>query len=313
MNLYLYILRRILYTIPTIVGVTFFIFIMFNLVAGDPAKILLGKYATAKQVAELRHELGLDRSLIVQYWDVLKSAFTFDFGSSWSTKQSIAHMIKKGGMVSLSLALPGFLLANVFSICIAFVAVSFRGTWIDRGLVVLCTLLVSISALTYILLGQWFFSYKLGWFEINGYEYGFPNFIPYIILPSLILMMLNIGYDMRFYRAVLLEEIYKDYVRTARAKGLSSALILFKHVLRNALIPILTNVFMQLPSLILGVLLLENFFSIPGLGGVMFSAISNSDFPVIKATTIVVSLLYMVFNLLVDLLYMVADPRIRLR
>jgi peptide/nickel transport system permease protein len=313
MNLYLYILRRVLYTIPTIIGVTFFIFVMFNLVAGDPAKILLGKYASAKQIAELRHELGLDKPFVGQYLDVLKSALTFNFGNSWSSKQSISHMLKNSGMVSLSLSLPGFLLGNVLAICIAFIAVVFRGTWIDKMLVVLCTLLVSISALTYILLGQWFFSYKLGWFEINGYEYGFPNFIPYIILPSLILMILNIGYDMRFYRAVLLEEIYKDYVRTAMAKGLSLNVVLFKHVLRNALIPILTNIFMNLPSLILGTLLLENFFSIPGLGGVLIKAIGTSDFPVIKATTIVVSILYIVFNLLIDLLYMVADPRVKLK
>ncbi|MEL6359242.1 MAG: ABC transporter permease, partial [Bacteroidota bacterium] len=278
MNIYQYIIRRLLYAIPILVGVTLVIFLLFNVVAGDPTAVLLGKYATAQQMAELRHELGLDKPLPVQYLATLKSAFTLDFGRSWASKQQIAQMIKTGGMVSLTLSLPAFIIASLAAIAIALLAAFFRGTLLDRSLVVLSVIMMSISVLAYILFGQWVFAYKLGWFEIAGYEYGFPAFVPYIILPAIIWIVLSIGPDMRFYRTVMLDEVYQDYVRTARAKGLSHRVILFKHVLKNAMIPIITNLVIQLPTLILGALLIENFFGIPGLGSITLQAINNSDF-----------------------------------
>jgi peptide/nickel transport system permease protein len=313
MYIYHYTIRRLLYAIPILIGVTMVIFLLFNVVAGDPTAVLLGKHATSQQMAELRHELGLDKPMLMQYFDTLKSAFTLNFGRSWSTKQHIMQMIKGGAYASLTLSVPAFVLASLAAIAVALLAAFFRGTLLDRSLVVVSVVLMSISVLAYILFGQWVFAYKLGWFEIAGYEYGFPDFLPYIVLPAIIWIVLSIGPDVRFYRTVILDEVHQDYVRTARAKGLSNRMILFKHVLKNAMIPIITNLVIQVPALILGALLIENFFGIPGLGNMTLQAINNSDFPVIKAMTILSSILYIIFNVITDVLYTLVDPRVQLK
>ncbi len=313
MNIYHYVIRRLFYVVPILIGVTLLIFLLFNVVAGDPTVVLLGKHATFQQMAELRHELGLDRPLLVQYFDTLKSTFTLNFGRSWATKQQIMQMIKVGTYASLTLSVPSFVLASLLSIAMALLAAFFRGTLLDKSLVVVSVIMMSISVLAYILFGQWVFAYKLGWFEIAGYEYGFPDFVPYIILPAIIWIVLSIGPDVRFYRTVMLDEVHQDYVRTARAKGLSNQTILFKHVLKNAMIPIITNLVIQVPSLMLGALLIESFFGIPGLGNMTLQAINSADFPVIKAMTILSSIFYIVFNIITDVLYTVVDPRIKLK
>lgn len=308
-----YIIRRLLYLIPVILGVSLVIFILFNVVAGDPTAVLLGKNATAKQMNEMREQLGLNRSLFMQYLDVVKSAFTFDFGYSWATKQEISQMLKQGAYPSLCLTLPAFVISTVFSIIISLFVAFYRGKGIDLFIRFLCIAGMSISALAYILFFQYFFAFELGWFEISGFESGFPDFVPYIALPAIIWIVLSLGPDVRFFRTVILDEIYQDYVRTARAKGLSELQILLKHVLRNALIPIITYVVIQIPFLILGALLLENFFSIPGLGGITLNALNSSDFPVVKAMAILSSIVYIVFSLISDVLYTFADPRVKLK
>ena len=308
-----YIIRRLLYLIPVLLGVSFIIFVLFNLVSGDPTAVLLGKNATAKQMMELREQLGLNKPLLDQYFDVVRSAFTFDFGRSWATKQEISQMIIQGAYPSLCLSIPAFIIATVFSLIIALVVAFYRGKGIDVTVRVLCIAGPSISALAYILFFQYFFAYKLGWFEISGFEYGFPDFIPYIALPAIIFILLSLGPDVRFFRTVILDEIYQDYVRTARAKGLGEIVVLLKHVLRNAMIPIITYVVIQIPSLILGALLLENFFSIPGLGGITLNALNSSDFPVIKAMAILSSVLYIILSLVTDVVYTIVDPRVKLK
>lgn len=313
MNNYSYIIKRLLYVIPVILGVCLIIFILFNLVGGDPTQAMLGKHATLEQMRELRVELGLDKPLLSQYFDIVRSAFTFDFGRSWSTKQQISQMIKQGAVPSLTMTVPAFMISTVLAILISLVVAFFRGKFIDKAVVFICVSLMSISSLAYILFGQYFFAYKLGLFEISGYEEGFPLFIPYVILPILIWVVLSVGRDIRFYRTVLLDEVYQDYVRTGRAKGLSENTIMLKHVLKNALVPIITYVIIQIPFLILGALLLESFFGIPGLGGMTLNAINSSDFPVIKAVTILSSVAYILFSVLTDVLYTVADPRVRLK
>jgi peptide/nickel transport system permease protein len=313
MNIYTYILRRLLYIFPVIIGVSFLIFILFNVVCPDPTLIMLGKHATPEQMAMLRTELGLDRPLWVQYFDILKSAFTFDFGRSWNTKQEIFQMIKNGAIPSLTFTVPGFIFSTITSLSIAVVVAFYRGKFLDKFFVVICVSMMSISSLAYILFFQWFFAYKLGMFEISGYEDGFPYFIPYVILPIIIWIILSLGYDLRFYRTVMLDEIYQDYVRTARAKGLSERVILFKHVLKNAMIPVITYVVIQIPYLILGALLIENFFGIPGLGSLVVDAINSNDFGVLKAMSILTSLAFIFFNLLSDVLYTMVDPRVRLK
>lgn len=312
MNIWVYTFRRLLYVIPVLLGVCLIIFILFNVVAGDPTHILLGKHATAKQMAELRHELGLDRHWFLQYIDVVKSAFTFDFGRSWSTKQLISTMIAEGAVPSLTLTVPGFIISTVLAVSLSLLVSFYRGGLFDKGTVVICIGMMSISSLAYILFGQYFFAYKLDLFEISGYDFGFPNFIPYVQLPVLIWVMLSIGPDLRFYRTVVLDEVYQDYVRTARAKGLGEKFILFKHVLKNAMIPIITYVVIQIPFLILGALLIESFFGIPGLGGITLNAINSSDFPVIRAMTILSAVAYIIFGVITDILYTVVDPRVRL-
>ena len=308
-----YIIRRLLYMIPVLLGVSLIIFVLFNVVSGDPTAVLLGKNATARQMAELREQLGLNKSLFSQYLDIVKSAFTFDFGYSWATKQEISQMIWQGAYPSLCLSIPAFIISTVVSLLISVFVAYYRGKGIDLFVRVCCIAGMSISALAYILFFQWFFAYKLGWFEISGFEEGFPNFISYIALPAIIWIVLSIGPDVRFFRTVILDEIYQDYVRTARSKGLSEITILLHHVLRNAMIPIITYVVIQIPSLILGALLLENFFSIPGLGGMTLNALNSSDFPVMKAMAIISSIGYIIFGLISDILYTVADPRIKFK
>lgn len=308
-----YIIRRLLYMIPVLLGVSLIIFVLFNVVSGDPTAVLLGKNATARQMADLREQLGLNKSLLAQYFDVVKSAFTFDFGYSWATKQEISAMIKQGAYPSICLSVPAFVISTIISLFISVFVAYYRGKGIDLFVRVVCIAGMSISALAYILFFQWFFAYKLGWFEISGFEAGFPDFIPYIALPAIIWIVLSIGPDVRFFRTVILDEIYQDYVRTARSKGLSEMTILLRHVLRNAMIPIITYVVIQIPSLILGALLLENFFSIPGLGGMTLNALNSSDFPVMKAMAILSSVGYIVFGLISDILYTIADPRIKFK
>jgi len=311
-NVYSYILRRLLYVIPVLLGVCFIIFILFNVVSPDPTLIMLGKHASKAQMLELRTELGLDRVWYIQYLDIVKSAFTFDFGRSWSTKQDIFEMIKNGAIPSMTVTIPAFTLSFFISISISLVVSFYRGKFLDKGIVFICVALMSVSSLAYILFGQWFFAFKLGWFEISGYEEGFPDFIPYVLLPIVIWIILTVGPDVRFYRTVMLDEIYQDYVRTARAKGLNERAILFKHVLKNAMVSIITYVIIQIPFLIMGSILIESFFSIPGLGGITLKAINTSDFPVLKAMTVLTSVAYIIFSVLTDFLYTLVDPRVRL-
>lgn len=313
MNIWLYIIRKVINMIPTLLGVCLIVFVLFNLVAPDPALLLLGKHGTVEQIAQIHRELGLDRPFWVQYLDIVKSAFTWDFGYSWSSKQEIWQMIKNGAFPSMAITVPAFILTNVIAISISLLVSFYRGKLLDKSVVLICVAMMSIPGLAYILFGQYFFAYKLGIFEIAGYEPGFPNFIPYVLLPIVLYLIMNIGPDVRYYRTAVLDEIYQDYVRTARAKGLTEKKILFKHVLKNAMIPILTYLIIQIPFLVLGGILTESFFSIPGLGGLTIKAINTSDFPVIKAMTILSAVAFMIFNLLTDVLYTLVDPRAKLK
>jgi peptide/nickel transport system permease protein len=171
---------------------------------------------------------------------------------------------------------------------------------------------MSITALAYILFGQYFFGFKLGWFPISGFENGWPERLQYVAMPAMIWVLVGLGADVRFYRTAFLDETGHDYVRTARAKGLSEAPIFFKHVLMNSLIPIITYVVIEIPFLITGSFLLESFFGIPGLGSITIDAINNSDFPMLKAMTTLEAMLFILGNLASDILYTWVDPRVRL-
>jgi len=312
MNLSVYILRRFLYSIPILLGVCLIIFVLFNLVAGDPTHLLLGKHASAEQMHALRIELGLDQPWYIQYFDIVRSAFTFDFGRSWATKQRISEMIILGAGPSLAVTLPMFIITTIFAIGVSLLVSFYRGGLLDRAIVFFCVANMSVPILAVILFSQWYFAYYLGWFEISGYDYGFPYFLPYVLLPIWILVFRGIGTDIRVYRTFILDVIYQDFVRTARAKGLTEKVILFKHVLKNAMIPIITQVVLAIPFLVLGSLLIESFFSIPGLGGMTLNAINSNDFPVLKAMTVITAVGYIVFSIISDILYTIVDPRVRI-
>lgn len=308
-----YLSRRLLYTIPILLGVALIIFCLFNLVGGDPTYQMLGKHASQAQIQELRHELGLDQSRVLQFVDYLKQIVSFDFGRSYATKQRISEMILNGIPASLSLAIPAFVVETILSLVIALLVSYFRGSLFDRVVVVMCVMGMSISSLAYILFGQYFFAYWLGLFPISGYDQDLFLRFKYVALPATIWVVVSIGINVRVFRTFMLDEVNQDYVRTARAKGLSEKFVLFKHVLKNALIPVITYVVIQIPFLITGSFLLESFFGIPGLGSITIDAIHNSDFPVIKAMTTIETLLFIFGNLLTDMLYSVVDPRVRLK
>ncbi len=308
--MWVYIFRKILSTVPIIFGVALIIFILFNIVGGDPTYQMLGRHANPKLIAELRHEYGFDRPQVFQFFDYLKQIATFDYGRSYATKQKISVMIWNGVEPSLSLAIPAFFLTTLLAITIGLITAYFRGTWIDRVIVIICVFGMSLPSLAYILFGQYFLAYKMGWFPISGYESNFLDRLEYITMPMLIWIAVSLGYDVRFFRTAILEETNQDYVRTARAKGLSEPRILFKHILKNSMVPIVTNVVIEIPLLILGSFLLESFFGIPGLGSITIDALHNSDFPVIKAMATISSLLFILGNAATDIIYTLVDPRV---
>ncbi len=308
-----YIFRRALYTLPILFGVMLIGFCLFHLVGGDPVYLMVGKHANPQTITDLRHELGLDRPLIEQFFLYLKQLVTMDFGRSYATKQSVQDMIWQGIGPSLTLTVTAFSVTFVLGLLIALLVSYFRGRWFDKLVVVGCVVGMSISSLAIILFGQYFLAYKFGWFPISGFEPSFPERMQYVLLPSLIWVMVAIGVDVRFFRTSILDETSQDYVRTARAKGLSEAMIFGKHILKNSMIPILTYVVIEIPFLILGALLLENFFSIPGLGSLVVDALHNSDWPVLKAVFPLMALLFMIGQLATDILYTLVDPRVRLR
>lgn len=298
--------------IPILFGVTLLLFLLFNVFGGDPAQRFAGKYATASQIQLVKAELGLDRSLPEQYLFFAKQIVTFDYGRSWASKQQISTMIDDGIGATLSVMVPPFFASVIFSIFLAMVAARFRGKFFDKAIVVGCLAFMSISSLVYILFFQYYFAYELGLFPISGWDPSWTDRWSYLILPWVILFVLSLGSEVLVYRTAILDEAYQDYVRTARAKGVTTAKVYVKHVLKNAMIPIVTIVVISLPFLLTGSILIEAFFGIPGLGGTMVKALNDSDFPVIKAMTVITTLLYMIFNLLADIVYAAVDPRIKL-
>lgn len=306
-----YIVRRSLYAVPLIFGVTLITFILFNVVGGDPTPGMLGKHATAEEILSLRKDLGLEGSLLSQYGFFLRQCATFDFGRSWATKQDIWTMFKQGMGPSLALTVPPFFICICLSVSIALFCAYFRNSWFDRTMVFVCVIGMCVSMLAYIIAGQYYLSFRLGWFPISGWEPGF-GCVKYLIVPWLIWIIVGLGGEVRFFRTVILDETGQDYVRTAKAKGLTDRKILFKHILKNAMIPIITSVVIELPFLYTGSLLLENFFGVPGLGNMAVKALNESDLPVIKATVFVGAVLFIFANLLCDICYSLVDPRVKL-
>ncbi|MBB5193529.1 peptide/nickel transport system permease protein [Silvimonas terrae] len=311
--MFAYIVRRVLQMIPTLFGVMLLVFVLFNVFGGDPSLVLAGKHLTAESLANIRAQLGLDKSQSAQFLIFVKQVLTLDFGTSWSTQQPVSDII--GSRIGPSLLLTGSMLVVdlLIAIPLAATVAYFRRGLTDRIVTICCTIAMSVSALVYIIAGQYWLAYKFGWFPVSGWSASaWHNLWYYVPLPMLMGLMVSLGPDIRFYRSFFIEELGNDYVRTARAKGLSERVVMLKHVLRNALIPVVTTVMMSLPYLLIGALVLETFFSIPGMGNAVVLAVNNSDFPIIKAITVYIALATMVFNLLADLIYKLIDPRVQL-
>jgi len=309
-----YVLRRLWQTVPTLLGVVLLVFFLFNWVGGDPAYLLAGKISNPQQIESIRRQLGVDQPAYVQLWIFTKQIASGDFGASWATNEQVSEIFATRLGPSLTVLIPLLVIETLLAMAAAMLVAYLRGSLADRLVMIGCTVGQSISILVYIILFQYLLAYRLGWFPVQGWGNSFAeNLFTYSLLPVIVGVIVSLAPNTRLYRSFFLDEISQDYVRTARAKGLSEARVLWVHVLRNASIPIITNVMIQLPGLLAGAFLIERFFSIPGIGREVFLAVERSDFPVIKAVTVYVAIATMLSNLLADLLYKAFDPRVQLK
>lgn len=321
-----YIFKRILYAVPILIGVNVITFMLFFMVNSpdDMARAQLGaKQVTPQMIEAWKVEKGYDKPLfynehargIGHFSDTLfvtesLRLFKFDFGRS-DANRDIAEEIKQRMGPSLAIALPTFLIALVTNISLALLLVLFRGSVLDMSMMIIAVMIMSISGLFYIIAGQVLFSKIWHWVPISGYESGWSG-VKFLILPVLIGVFAGLGSGVRWYRSIFLEQIHQDYVRTARAKGLSEIKVLFSHVLRNGMLPILTGVVVIIPSLFMGSLIMESFFGIPGLGSYTIDAINAQDFAIVKAMVFLGSVLYIAGLILTDISYTLFDPRVTL-
>jgi peptide/nickel transport system permease protein len=309
-----YLIRRIWQMVPTLFGVILLVFLLFKAFGGDPAEILAGQNATQAQVDAIRQQLGLNESLWVQFGIFLKQIATFDWGKSWATNEAVSHLFASRMPATLTVMIPILVLDTLLAIPVAMGVAYVRGSLTDRTIMVATTVALSISFLVYVIVGQYLFAFQLGLFPVQGWSDSvWTNLLVYVPLPALLSVMVGLAPQTRLYRSFFLDEIGHDYVRTARAKGMTERTVLLKHVLRNALIPILTNVAVALPGIFVGSFLIEVFFSIPGLGRELWLAVNRSDYPVIQAFAVYIAVITMVVNLLTDILYKLVDPRVVLK
>lgn len=324
--MFAYITRRVLYAIPILIGVNLLTFTLFFVVNSpdDMARMHLGvKRVTPEAIIKWKQDRGYDKPLLYntqasgidKFTDTIlftKSVrlFAFQFGSA-DDGRDIGHDIRQRMWPSLAIAIPVFIVGLLVNITFAMLLAFFRATYIDIWGVIVCVILMSISTLFYIIGGQYLIGKLLHLVPISGYDTGI-NSLKFLILPIVISVIGGIGSGSRWYRTIFLEEINKDYVRTARAKGLSELRVLFKHVLKNAMIPILTGAVVVIPLLFMGSLLTESFFGIPGLGSYTIDAIQSQDFAIVRAMVFLGSVLYIIGLILTDISYTLVDPRIRL-
>ena len=322
-----YIIRRILYAIPILLGVnliTFALFFMVNKPA-DMARMHLGmKHVQQADIDKWIQNQGYDKPLFYNgtpatgnqltetiFFEKSLKLFLFDFGNA-DNGRNIGHDIRQRFLPSLAIAVPVFFIGLLVNITLALIIAFFRATYVDYTGMVLCVVLMSISTLFYIITGQYLISKLWHLVPISGYSTDISTLTKFIILPVAVGVIGGIGSGTRWYRTIFLEEINKDYVRTARAKGMPERIVLFRHVLRNALVPILTGVVVVIPLLFMGSLILESFFGIPGLGSYTIDAIQSQDFAVVRSMVFLGSVLYILGLLLTDISYTLVDPRIRL-
>lgn len=321
-----YITRRILYAIPILIGVNVITFMLFFVVntPDDMARMHLGmKRVTPEAIDKWKAERGYDKPVLFNeqapglqkltntiFFQNSIRLFVFDFGQS-DEGRNIAYDISQRMWPSLAITVPMFILGVLANITFALLVAFFRASYIDLWAVIFCVVLMSVSSLFYIIGGQFIIGKMLHLVPISGYEPGADAF-KFVILPVVIGVIAGIGSGVRLYRTLFLEEINRDYVRTAKAKGLSETVVLFRHVLNNAMIPILTGVVVALPMLFIGSLILESFFGIPGLGSYTIDAINSQDFAIVRSMVFLGAVLYIIGLILTDISYTMVDPRVRL-
>lgn len=321
-----YIIRRILLAVPTVLGVCLVTFLLFNVVASPEAvaRKQLGKNPTEIQVKAWIRAHGMDKPMFVnlsrakdgslhpfdsRFGNHMRELITFQFPKSDYLHEKVGDLLKQKIGPSLTLTIPAFLLSILITLPLALFVAYYRGTYVDRLALLGCVILMSIVILNYIIFGQYLLGVVFRYFPIYGYDFGIGAW-KFLMLPIILAVASGLGGGLRFYRTVMLNEVRADYVRTAMAKGVGEGNILFKHVLKNAMIPILTVTVLSIPFLITGSLLLEVYFGIPGMGNLMINAINNADYPVIRTLVYVYSLLYIGGSILTDISYTLVDPRV---
>ena len=316
MGLFKFALRKLLGGIPLILGVTFISFLLMVYFGPDKTYELVGKNPTAEQISSVRAELGYDKPFVVRYADYLRELSTLDFGHSFSSGERVSRKLAKSVPVTLALMAPGFILGNLLGLALAIVAAYHRGRWLDKTIMGGSVIGMSISFLIVVIFFQLVFcsSQGLNWFPSRGWEvYSFASYLQYVTVPTLATVFVALGYNTRFYRAILVEELGRDHVRTARAYGTGPVRLLYRNVLKNSLIPIITRVMFSLPLVVVsGSLIIESYFGIPGVGKVTYDAITQGDQPVLKAVVGLTAVLFVVTLLITDVLYKAVDPRVEL-
>jgi len=317
MDILQYAVRKLLAGLPLLLGVTLLSFTLMVYFGPDKTYELLGKNPTAEQIAEVRHELGYDRPFAVRYAQYLRELATLDFGNSDSSGGKVSTLLSRSIPISLALELPGFIIGNLLGIALALTAAFYRGRWPDKLIMGMAVIGMSISFLIVIFAFQiWFCtSYGLNWFPVRGWAVAdLRDYLSYIAVPTMATVFVALGYNTRFYRAVIVEEMGRDHVRTARAFGTPPAQLLYRNILKNCAIPIITRIMFTIPSIVIGgALLIETAFGIPGVGKVAYEAIVSGDQPVLKAVVGLTAALFVVTLLLTDILYRVVDPRVSLK
>jgi peptide/nickel transport system permease protein len=308
-----YLIRRLLYAVPILLGVIFLTFVLFRVVnTPEHAAInALGPKSSVEARTAWIVNNGRDLPLYRQFATHTIQLATFDFQPSITTKRPMGETFREGVGPSLCVTLPGFILGLCLALVLSLYQVFVRNSAADRNITLICVVMMSLPTMVYIIFGQAVVALGLGWFPVSGFREGLDG-VRFLLLPVAIMAIISLGYDARMFRAVFLEEIAQDYVRTAHAKGLSATRVLSRHVLKNGLIALITLTVGQLPKLIMGTLLIESFFGIPGIGNVMVQGIQTSDEPVVLACAYLGALLYLAALILTDILYAAADPRIRL-
>jgi peptide/nickel transport system permease protein len=310
----MYLCRRIVAVVPVVLVVGVLVFLMLRLTPGDPAAVIAGNSASTEDIAQIRTQLGLDKPIAGQFFIWAGKMATGDFGESFFYKKSVASLIVDRLEPTLALAALTIILATLISVPLGTLAAYRQGTWVDRVVMGFSVLGFStpVFVIGYLLI--YVFSIELGWFPVQGYQRladGFGGFLYRLILPSITLSIVYVALLARMTRTSVLEVLNEDYVRTARAKGLSSMKVLVRHALRNAAVPIVTVVGISIALLISGVVVTESVFNIPGLGRLTVDAVLARDYPTVQAVVLLFSMTYVVINLAIDLLYLVLDPRIR--